>query len=151
MSVEFTCVTQVDAPVAIAFALSTDIDAHVASMAASRERAIGERRGGRLELGGEVTWRAWHFGLPWTMTSRITELDRPHRFTDEQVRGPFAAFRHVHRFELDGEGTRMTDEVSFSAPLGPLGRLAERLVLARRLRELIEERNRFLKATAEAG
>jgi ligand-binding SRPBCC domain-containing protein len=33
------------------------------------------------------------------MTSRITEWSRPERFVDEQVRGPFAAFRHEHLFE----------------------------------------------------
>lgn len=150
MVVAFTCSTVVHAPPSVVFDLAIDIDAHVASMAASRERAVGARRSGRLALGQEVTWRAWHFGIPWTMTSRITELDRPHRFTDDQVRGPFATFRHVHRFEPAEDGTRMVDEVAFTAPLGPLGRLAERLLLARRLRELIEERNRYLGAMAEA-
>jgi ligand-binding SRPBCC domain-containing protein len=55
------------------------------------------------------------------MTSRITEFDRPHRFVDEQVRGPFARFRHVHRFEPEGEGTMVIDEVEFDAPFGSLG------------------------------
>ncbi|WP_354004701.1 SRPBCC family protein [Ruania suaedae] len=67
-------------------------------------------------------------------------------FTDEQVRGPFAWFTHVHRFESrpDG-GTRMIDQVAFAAPFGPLGRLAERLVLARYMRTLIETRNEWLR------
>src|SRR5437667_12407456 len=31
-------------------------------------------------LGETVTWRARHFGVPWTVTSKITALDRPSRF-----------------------------------------------------------------------
>ncbi|MFE6966403.1 SRPBCC family protein [Agromyces sp. NPDC057679] len=96
-----------------------------------------------------MTWRARHLGLVWRMTSRITELERPRRFVDEQVRGPFHAFRHVHRFEPAGDrATLMIDEVAFSAPFGPIGRLAE-LVLGPYLRGLIERRNRHLGALPE--
>jgi ligand-binding SRPBCC domain-containing protein len=80
------------------------------------------------------------------MTSRITALEAPHRFVDEQVRGPFARFRHEHRFEPSAGGTRMVDEIEFRAPLGVLGVVAERLALARYLPRLIRERNASLAA-----
>lgn len=38
----------------------------------------------------------------------------------------------------------MVDRIEFVAPFGPLGRLAEKLVLARYLQRLIERRNRHL-------
>jgi len=38
----------------------------------------------------------------------------------------------------------MTDMVEFTAPLGVLGRVAERLILARYLERLIRDRGRFL-------
>ena len=78
------------------------------------------------------------------MTSRVTRLDFPGSFTDEQVRGPFASFRHVHDFEATPTGSVMTDWVEFTAPLGVLGRLAEKLVLARYLERLIVRRGRYL-------
>ncbi|MGP5395426.1 hypothetical protein [Arthrobacter rhombi] len=40
----------------------------------------------------------------------------------------------------------MGDRIDFAAPFGPLGRLVEKLVLARYLQKLIEERNRHLSA-----
>jgi ligand-binding SRPBCC domain-containing protein len=83
------------------------------------------------------------------MTSRITELDRPYMFVDEQVRGPFARFHHVHRFEPARDGTLRIDEVEFDAPFGPLGVLLERVVLGRYLERLIEQRNRHLVAVTE--
>lgn len=138
--VEFELRTVVGAPREVVFAHSLDIDVHVASMARSRERAVSGVTSGRIGLGEEVTWRAWHFGVPLRMTSRITELDEPRRFVDEQTRGPFASFRHEHRFDDHESGTLMTDRVRFVAPLGVLGRAAE-LVLRPYLRRLIIDRN----------
>jgi ligand-binding SRPBCC domain-containing protein len=133
-------------PPAEAFDLSLSVAAHVASMARSREHAIGRVTSDLLRLGDEVTWRAWHFGIPWRLTSRITAFNRPQRFIDEQVRGPFHRFHHEHLFESVDGGSRMIDIVEFEAPAGWLGRLAEGLVLASYVRSLIDERNRYLTA-----
>ena len=84
--------------------------------------------------------------MPWLLTSRITAFDRPNRFIDEQVRGPFHRFHHEHLFEPVDGGSRMTDIVEFEAPAGWPGRFAERIVLASYIRALVEERNRFLAA-----
>ena len=78
------------------------------------------------------------------MTSRITALDFPGSFTDEQIRGPFKSFRHVHEFEATATGSIMTDRVEFTAPFGVLGRLVEDLVLRRYLQRLITNRGRFV-------
>ena len=149
MTVVFEHRTEIGAPPDVVFGLSLDIDAHLASMARSRERAIAGVTTGQIGLGEEVTWRARHFAVPFRMTSRVTALDRPHRFVDEQTRGPFRRFHHEHRFEATDSGTVMIDAVSFDAPLGQVGRLFECLVLGRYIRRLIEERAAFLKHTAE--
>lgn len=148
---EFTVVTPVDATPHEAFELSLSVDAHTASMARSGERAVGGVTAGILALGDQVTWRARHFGVPFTMTSRITEHDVPHRFVDEQVRGPFGRWWHEHRFEPTPDGRcLMTDTIRFASPLGPLGALVDRLVLRRYMERLIRERNEHL-ATTLAG
>lgn len=131
-----------------AFDLSLSIDAHLDSFEHSGEQAIGGVTAGVIGLGEFVTWRARHFGITWTMTSTITEWDRPHRFVDEQRTGPFRSFRHEHRFEPVEHGTRLTDDVEFEAPFGMLGRVVERLVLGRYLRHLIDVRNTFLVTEA---
>nr|WP_246173049.1 SRPBCC family protein [Arthrobacter gandavensis] len=132
------------------FDRARSIDAHTQSMAASREQAVGGVTSGLIEAGQEVTWRAWHFGLPLRMTSRITAMDPPCSFVDEQVRGPFKSFRHVHGFSRRDGVTTMVDHIEFAAPFGPLGRIVEKLVLARYLRNLIETRNRHL-VSSHAG
>lgn len=99
-----------------------------------------------MALGDTVTWRARHFGIPFTMTSRITEHDAPVRFVDEQVSGPFGHWRHEHRFEELAGSTVMTDVVDFSSPLGVLGRLVDRVFLTRYLTRLLDQRNAWLRA-----
>lgn len=126
------------------FAASLSIDAHLDSMAASGERAVGGITQGQIALGETVTWRARHFGIWWTMTSEIVELEAPHRFIDKQLRGPFRHFRHLHQFETQGAVTVMTDTLTVTAPCGILGLLAEKLFLKSYLRKLIEQRNEFL-------
>jgi ligand-binding SRPBCC domain-containing protein len=123
VTVEFVVTTELTAPIEVAFDLSLDIDLHLASMSPSGERAIAG------------------------VTSRITELDRPNRFVDEQVGGPFRSFRHEHQFAEIGGGCRMTDRVRFVAPFGPIGRIVERALLGRYLRRLIETRNAYLAKT----
>lgn len=144
MSTHFHLTTQTTLPLEVMFARSLSIDDHVASMSGSQERAIAGVTTGRIGLGESVTWRARHFGMPFRMTSTITALEEPHRFIDEQVKGPFKDFRHEHVFSTADGVTTMSDHVTFTAPLGPLGRIAEQLVLGRYLKRLIAERNTFL-------
>ena len=146
MTVYFECRTRTGMPKSELFDLARSIDAHKLSMSGSREEAVAGVTSGLISLGQEVTWRAWHFGVPLRMTSRITAMDEPDYFVDEQVRGPFRSFRHVHEFTNDAAGTLMVDRIEFTAPFGPLGRLAEKLFLARYFRKLIESRNQHLTA-----
>lgn len=144
MPTTFEITTESSASAAALCDVSLDIDLHVASMADSGERAIAGVTSGRIGLGESVTWRARHFAVWFTMTSRITELDHPRRFVDEQVTGPFRSFRHVHEFHHTAEGCRMVDTITVASPV--FGVLAERLVLVPYLRRLIRERNRTLLA-----
>jgi ligand-binding SRPBCC domain-containing protein len=66
--------------------------------------------------------------------AQITEFAWNSHFCDEQVRGPFASWKHRHDIvaetrEGDGgaetQGTLVTDDVEYSLPLGPLGKIAD--------------------------
>jgi ligand-binding SRPBCC domain-containing protein len=141
--------TLIAAPVEIVFDLARDLDFHTRSMAHTGEHIVGGRRGGLIELGEEVEWEARHFGLALRLRSRITAFDRPHAFTDEQVRGPFSHFEHRHTFFAEDDGTRMVDDWTHTAPLGPLGWTADRIFLASYMRRLLLTRNAALRAEAE--
>ncbi|WP_243736118.1 DUF1990 family protein [Leucobacter luti] len=144
MARTFSIETRTTAPIQELFDVSLSIDAHLASMAHSGERAIGGVTHGSIGLGETVTWRARHFGIWFTMTSQISSLERPTQFVDEQLRGPFRQFHHEHRFREDGGGTLMTDTLTVASPI--FARLTERLVLVPYLRRLIRDRNLSLLA-----
>jgi ligand-binding SRPBCC domain-containing protein len=142
--------TVIAAPIGDCFDLSLSVDAHAASMQASKERAIGGVTSGVMRLGDSVTWRARHFGIAFRMTSAITEYQPPSRFVDEQQHGPFRRWWHEHTFTplVNGQ-TQMIDIVRFESPFGLLGYLADSLVLGYYMPHLLRQRNAWLKITLE--
>jgi ligand-binding SRPBCC domain-containing protein len=149
MATTIELTTVIPAPLARVFDLSIDVDAHTASMSTARERVVAGVVHGPMALGETVTWAARHFGITWRMTSRITAYDRPHRFVDEQVSGPFRHWYHEHLFTAAADGdepgsTIMRDRIDFTAPAGPLGRAVTAVFLRRYMRRLIEQRNIYL-------
>jgi len=147
----FRLETVIGATISDCFELSLSVDAHAASMSESGERAVGGVTGGVMKLGDTVTWRARHFGVAFEMTSAITGYECPSRFVDEQQCGPFRRWWHEHTFTAMANGkTQMIDVVEFQAPLGPLGSIADRLVLDHYMPRLLRRRNSWLKATLEA-
>lgn len=104
-----------------------------------------------MSLGDQVTWQAWHFGIPWTMKSEIVCLERPTCFVDEMKSGPFARWRHDHRFAAQDGDTVMLDAVEYALPLGWLGSLVDGVFLGRYLKQLLIKRNDYIKSVAEGG
>jgi ligand-binding SRPBCC domain-containing protein len=134
---------------AVAFDTSLDVGMHGASLrwqhGKGGERAVAGVTNGRLGPGESVTWQARHFGIRWQMTSYISEYERPYRFVDEQVRGPFRSWRHEHVFVApDPTATMMRDLIEFTAPAGVLGQVVAAAVLRPYLRRLIRRRNAYL-------
>ena len=142
--------TEIRTPIERVFDLARSIDAHTSSAEGSGERAMGGRTSGLIELGETVTWEAKHFGVKQRLTVVITAFERPRMFEDEMTEGAFASMHHVHRFESAGNGTLMTDEFGFSAPMGILGRIAERIFLTRYMKRFLRNRNSVLKRIAES-
>ena len=106
---------------------------------------------GLLAPGDEVTWRARHLGITQELTSRITAFDRPRHFRDEMVKGAFRRLVHDHHFEAVPAGTRMVDVFDFTAPLGFLGTIADRLFLREYLSRFLHQRAQALKQLAESN
>ena len=142
--------TWIDAPVERCFRLSTSIDLHVASTASTGETAIDGVTSGLIGYGETVTWQGRHFGRNVLHTSQIDGWRPYHYFRDVMIRGAFARFEHEHFFVLMDDGTRMRDELRFSIPWGPFGRLAAKIFLRRYLATLLMRRNAVIKRVAES-
>jgi ligand-binding SRPBCC domain-containing protein len=142
--------TRIAAPIERCFLLSLSIDLHKASTIKTHEEAIAGVTTGIIGPNQTVTWRARHFGLMLTHATLISEYTQPTHFQDVMTKGAFKTFIHDHDFEaLDG-ATLMRDQLRFSAPLGPLGFIAETLVLRRYLSGFLQRRNDLIKQVAES-
>jgi len=141
--------TLINAPIEKVFDLSRSIDLHMESTKQTGEKAIAGKTSGLIELGETVTWRAKHFGIWQTLTSKITEFDRPNLFVDKMVSGAFKRFRHEHHFTISGDQTIMKDVFEFESPMGILGGIFNRLILTSYMTKLLKERNKVIKEAAE--
>lgn len=81
-----------------------------------------------MAAGAVIEYRLRLFGVPFRWRTRITLWEPPRRFLDEQLRGPYREWIHVHDFEPAGTGTRMTDRVRYRLPLHPFSRPVAPLV-----------------------
>ncbi|MBJ7329508.1 MAG: SRPBCC family protein [Solirubrobacteraceae bacterium] len=82
-----------------------------------------------LRVGTLIQYRMRLHGIPVSWLTSIQAWDPPHRFVDQQVRGPYALWHHTHEFTDDGEGgTVMTDTVRYALPFWPLSAVALPLV-----------------------
>ncbi|MGI4865792.1 MAG: SRPBCC family protein [Janthinobacterium lividum] len=141
--------TRIEAPQARCFQLALSVDLHAVSASQTQEQIVGGVRNGLLHLGDSVTFRARHFGIWQTLTSKITEYQAPVYFCDEMQRGAFKAMRHAHYFEQEGAFTVMRDVFEFASPLGFLGKIADALVLSEYLRRFLVQRGAVVKHYAE--
>lgn len=142
--------TRIAAPAMRVFLLSLSVDLHVASTAATREQAIEGVTHGIIGPGQSVTWRGRHFGLMLRHTSLITRYEPPFCFEDIMTRGMFASFAHRHIFRPTAAGTSMEDDLTFRAPLGILGFVAERMVLRNYFIRFLEHRDTHIRNVAES-
>ncbi|SDE46082.1 Ligand-binding SRPBCC domain-containing protein [Mucilaginibacter pineti] len=141
--------THINAPIEKCFDVARSIDVHVASTWQTGETAIAGRTSGLIELGESVTWRAKHFGIWQTLTSKVTEMEYPNYFVDEMVKGAFKSFRHEHYFYPIKDQTLMKDIFMFESPVGLLGMAANFFFLKDYMKKLLEQRNMVIKETAE--
>jgi ligand-binding SRPBCC domain-containing protein len=74
-----------------------------------------------------IDYRLTLYGIPLKWQSEISRWEPPTSFVDEQRKGPYRRWVHVHTFADERGGTRVGDAVEFEVPFGWLvGRLVQR-------------------------
>lgn len=142
--------TEINSKIEICFDLSLSIDLHTISTAKTKEKAIKGVTSGLIGLNETVTWEATHFGIKQQLTSKITELNRPYYFRDEQIKGIFKSIYHEHIFEEIEGKIRMTDIFEYQSPFGIFGNIFNKIVLTNYLKSFLIKRNKIIKEYAES-
>jgi ligand-binding SRPBCC domain-containing protein len=94
-----------------------------------------------LRSGALIDYRLRLHSIPLCWQSEITAWEPPHRFVDEQRRGPYRAWIHEHTFMESKGGSEVRDFVRYAAPGGWL---VDRLFVRHDVRRIFEYRTRKL-------
>jgi len=93
-----------------------------------------------MRPGTLIEYRLRLHGLPLHWRTQVAVWDPPRRFVDVQLRGPYRLWHHTHEFEPEGDGTLMTDVVRYGLPLGPLGEIAQAILVGRDVEAIFDHR-----------
>jgi ligand-binding SRPBCC domain-containing protein len=102
---------------------------------------VVEQTGG-IEYGARVVLQfgRWPLRRRWVAVHREFEVGR--FFSDIQVSGPFAYWKHTHTFEPDGPAACfLEDRVEYAVPFGVLGRWFAGWYVRRKVAKLFEYRH----------
>lgn len=80
---------------------------------------------------------------------KLTTIQRPVSFTEEQVKGDLDIYRHEHHFKRVDNGTIVIDMVEYGQPKDLIGRILAKFYLKRYLEEFIGKRNEMIRNYAE--
>jgi uncharacterized protein len=137
--------TVIDAPLDEVFAFFSTAENLAAITPPDLAFTIASPRPIRIERGARIDYRIALAGLPLRWRTSIEEWQPCVRFVDAQLRGPYRAWWHEHRFTADGARTIMDDVVHYALPLGQLGRVAQPFVRAT-LRRIFAFRSHAIRA-----
>tara|TARA_B100001250_G_scaffold388431_1_gene386676 strand:+ start:86 stop:547 length:462 start_codon:yes stop_codon:yes gene_type:complete len=74
----------------------------------------------------------------------ITEYDKPKKFIDQQLKGPYSMWHHTHTFNDHGTYVEMIDEISYSVPFGIIGQIVNSIFIKRDLLDIFEYRKKVI-------
>ncbi len=75
-----------------------------------------------LEMGSRIEFTVNGFGIPQNVIHRISSVDRPNQFIEEQETGPLQLWRHEHLFSANESGqVTVIDRIEFEPPGGVAG------------------------------
>ena len=94
-----------------------------------------------MRVGLLIDYRLRVHGIPFKWQTEITAWDPPHRFVDEQRRGPYRLWIHEHTFEARGEETLVRDRVEYGVPGGWI---VQRLFVGRDVERIFAFRMKML-------
>ncbi len=85
-----------------------------------------------MKSGALIEYRIGLKGVPMKWLTRIAEWNPPHRFVDEQLKGPYLLWHHTHEFKREQrnskDGTLCIDRVRYKHVGGPI---VEKLIVRR--------------------
>lgn len=90
-------------------------------------------------------------GISMSWATEITHIKEGVHFIDEQRIGPYKMWHHEHWFEPTENGVMMTDLLHYSIPFGPLGLLANKLLVNKKIDSIFNYRVKAVGKMIQEG
>lgn len=81
-------------------------------------------------------------GIQMDWVTEITHISEGRFFVDEQRFGPYAMWHHEHHFEERDGGVWMRDILHYKVPYGPIGTLADALLVDKKIEQIFGYRQK---------
>ncbi len=104
-----------------------------------------------MKVGTLIDYRIRLSGIPMRWRTRIAIWEPPHRFVDDQLRGPYLRWWHQHTFTAEGSKTRMRDRVEYRVPGGPFEPLIHKLFVRPQIEAIFDYREKTIRKLFGAG
>lgn len=98
-----------------------------------------------MATGTLIDYRLRVRGVPINWRTRIDAWEPPHRFVDQQIRGPYRQWIHEHTFESRDGGTVVRDRVDYAVPGWILAPLVHALFVGPDVRRIFAYRQMRMK------
>ncbi len=79
-------------------------------------------------------------GIKLNWMTEITHVKELAYFVDEQRFGPYALWHHEHHFKVVDGGVLMNDRLNYAIPYGLIGRMANSLFIAKKIKSIFSYR-----------
>jgi len=83
-------------------------------------------------------------GIKLNWMTEITHVKEPDYFVDDQRSGPYKIWHHEHHFKEIKGGVLMTDILHYAIPFGPIGRLANKLLVRKEIDRIFSFREKAI-------
>ena len=99
-----------------------------------------------IEVGSNITYKIKLWGITLTWVTEIVTWNPISLFVDNQVKGPYSLWWHEHRIfrSQDNGKTVMMDTVIYRIPVGIIGRLLHRFLIADQLKRIFKFRRQVI-------
>ncbi|MCB9026527.1 MAG: TIGR01777 family protein [Bdellovibrionaceae bacterium] len=98
-----------------------------------------------IQSGTLIDYKISLKGIPMKWRTAIRNWNPPYFFSDDQIRGPYKKWFHIHSFYQFPKGTLMKDQVIYELPLGRLGQFIAGKYIKNDISRIFSYRKQMIK------
>ena len=84
------------------------------------------------------------FGIPVYWKTEISKVDKPYKFIDRQLKGPYKIWEHTHIFIKKENGVLMQDHLKYQLPFGIIGTITHQWIVRKKVENIFKFRKNIL-------